>query len=71
MATVKFFISKNNTKDSSIYLRFRNGRKNDFTISTNLIIKRCDWSEAKGLPKQTTTNNKNTCLLYTSPSPRD
>jgi len=51
MATVKFFL-KGSNNPSTIYVRFRHGRKFDFTKSTSLLINPKYWNNAKGSVKQ-------------------
>ncbi|MBP6414646.1 MAG: phage integrase SAM-like domain-containing protein, partial [Bacteroidia bacterium] len=54
MATIKFII-RNDSETSSIYLRFKEGRKIDLTAKTNYITNSKDWSATKGQPKNLTT----------------
>lgn len=74
MATVKFLI-KGNNNPSTIFVRFKHGRKYDFTKSTSLIVDPSYWSD-KGKVKQISAfndklnlqnqlNNLNTHLLNT------
>lgn len=49
MATVNFLV-KGNNNPSSIYLRFKHGRKHDYTKSTGKIIDPKNWSEIKRAP---------------------
>jgi len=58
MATVKFQIL-GKTETSTIYLRLSVKRGITPRTSTGLIIKQKDWSKTTGLPKQTTSDNKN------------
>ena len=60
MATINFFLSRSKAKETSIYLRLKNGRSLDLTRKTGLIINRQEWSTTKGLPKQNTATNKKT-----------
>jgi integrase len=55
MATVKF-LTKGKSNPQTIYLRLRNGRSIDLTVSTGYTIKPEFWSSAKGEPKQTASN---------------
>ncbi|GGD85927.1 phage integrase SAM-like domain-containing protein [Planktosalinus lacus] len=51
MATIRFFTKRNNNP-STIYLRFKAGRKYDFTKSTSLLIDPKYWNNNKGSVKQ-------------------
>jgi integrase len=54
MATVKYLLKGKKTP-STIYIRFRHGRKYDFTKSTSLIIDPKYWNASKGVVKQIST----------------
>ena len=57
MATIKYLIkSKNNL--STIYIRLRDGRTTDLTISTGYTIEPKFWSEATGKVKQIASNSE-------------
>lgn len=73
MATVKFLL-KGNNNPSTIFIRFRGGRKYDFTKSTSLLINPKYWNTSKGSVKQISEfsdklnlqndlNNLNTIIL--------
>jgi len=51
MATIKYLI-KGKNNPSTIFMRFRAGRKYDFTKSTSLIIDPKFWNKKKGIVKQ-------------------
>lgn len=51
MATVSFIL-KGNSKPSTIYIRFKHGRKYDFSKSTSLLIDPLYWNNSKGTIKQ-------------------
>jgi len=51
MATIKFLI-KGNNNPSTIFLRFRHGRENDYTKTTSLLVNSNYWSDLKGSVKQ-------------------
>ncbi|RBP34470.1 site-specific recombinase XerD [Oceanihabitans sediminis] len=51
MATIKFIL-KGNNNPSTIYLRFKHGRKYDFSKSTSLLINPKYWNNQKGAVKQ-------------------
>ncbi len=55
MATIKYLI-KGKKELSTIYIRLRDGRNTDLTISTGYTINPKYWSEAKGTVKQTSDN---------------
>jgi integrase len=57
MATIKYLI-KGNKELSSIYVRLRDGRKTDLTISTGYTIEPKNWSDATGKVKQTSSNKE-------------
>jgi hypothetical protein len=57
MASVKFFI-KGNKNPSTVFVRFLNGRKTDYTKSTSLLVNPGEWNKAKGIVR----NNKNLAL---------
>lgn len=52
MATVNFII-KGKKELSTIYVRVKDGRQSDFTISTDILINPIYWSSTKGAIKQT------------------
>lgn len=54
MASVNFFV-KNKKNAAPIYLRLRNGRSVDITLSTGLLIDHKFWSDARGEVKQTSS----------------
>lgn len=49
MAKIKYIV-RNDSKTSSIYIRFKDGRKFDLTAKTNFIVDAKDWSSKKGQP---------------------
>lgn len=49
MATIKFLI-KGDSNASTIYLRFKDGRRFDLTAKTNFIVNSKNWSVKKGQP---------------------
>ena len=51
MATVNYIL-KGNKNPSTIFIRFRHGRKYDFTKSTSLVINPKYWNTTKGSVKQ-------------------
>lgn len=51
MATVKFLLKGDNVP-STIYIRFRHGRKYDFIKSTSLLVNPQYWNTSKGTVKQ-------------------
>lgn len=51
MATINFFI-KGKNNPSSIYVRFKHGRKFDITKSTNLLINPVYWNSKNGSVRQ-------------------
>ncbi|HEA30370.1 MAG TPA: integrase [Leeuwenhoekiella sp.] len=54
MATLKYF-TKGTGNPSTIYLRFKHGRKYDFTKSTALLVDPTYWNNKKGSVKQIST----------------
>jgi integrase len=58
MATLKFLL-QSKSENAPIYSRLSISRGNIFYRKTGLSINYSDWSETTGLPKQTTSNNKN------------
>jgi integrase len=57
MASLKY-LTKGNGNLSTIYLRFRHGRKIDITKSTNLLINPKYWNNNKGVLKQIAENKE-------------
>jgi integrase len=51
MASIKYLL-KNKTETSTIYIRFRHGRKHDYTKSTSLLVDYKYWNLNKGTVKQ-------------------
>ncbi|MBT3919992.1 MAG: integrase, partial [Flavobacteriaceae bacterium] len=52
MATINYLI-KGQKYETNILLRFKNGRKGDFTVSTDLKVNPKKWSSAKQKVKLT------------------
>lgn len=57
MATVKFLI-KGQNENSTIYVRLKDGRNTDITLSTGYTIEPKFWSDATGKVKQSATNKE-------------
>ncbi len=57
MATIKYLI-KGKNELSTIYIRLRDGRKTDLTVSTGFYINPKYWSEAKGNLKPISENQE-------------
>lgn len=57
MATVKYLI-KGNNELSTIYVRLKDGRQTDVTVSTGYTIESKYWSNATGKVKQTSSNKE-------------
>ena len=51
MASIRFIL-KGNSNPSTIYVRFKHGRKHDFTKTTSLIVNPKYWNSSKGIIKQ-------------------
>lgn len=51
MASIRFIL-KGNSNPSTIYVRFKHGRKYDFTKTTSLIVDPKYWNNSKGTVKQ-------------------
>ena len=51
MASIRFLL-KGNSNPSTIYVRFKHGRKHDFTKTTSLIVNPKYWNSSKGIIKQ-------------------
>lgn len=62
MATVKYLI-KGKNELSTIYLRLRDGRKTDLTVSTGYLINPKYWSDSKGTLKAIGENKEKINLL--------
>ena len=62
MATVKYFLKGGNLKRKSepvtIYVRLRDGRKTDITVSTGYLISPLYWSSSNGKVKQSSENKE-------------
>lgn len=58
MATIKFLL-QSKSDNAPIYLRLSISRNLVIKRKTGLFINPSNWSKATGLPKQTTTSNKN------------
>jgi integrase len=58
MATVNFLV-KGNENPSTIFLRFKHGRKHDYTKSAGKLINPKNWSTLKKAPHQRTPDLKN------------
>jgi len=63
MATINFLV-KGSDNPATIYLRFKHGRKHDYTKSTHKLINPQDWSFKKKAPhpRNTQLRNLNTLL---------
>lgn len=57
MATIKYLI-KGKNELSTIYVRLRDGRQTDLTVSTGYTINPKFWSETKGVPKLVSENQE-------------
>lgn len=57
MATVKYLI-KGQNENSTIYVRLKDGRNTDVTLSTGYTIEPKFWSDATGKVKQSATNKE-------------
>jgi integrase len=57
MATVKYLI-KGNNELSTIYVRLKDGRKTDLTVSTGYTIESKYWSNVTGKVKQSSSNKE-------------
>jgi integrase len=57
MATIKYLI-KGNNELSTIYVRLRDGRNIDVSLSTGYTIEPKNWSDATGKVKQTSSNKE-------------
>lgn len=57
MATVKYLI-KGQNENSTIYVRLKDGRNTDITLSTGYTIEPKFWSDATGKVKQSATNKE-------------
>src|SRR5680860_780333 len=64
MATINFLV-KGSDNPATIYLRFKHGRKHDYTKSTNKLINPKDWSLKKKAPhpRNVQLTNLNTLLI--------
>lgn len=59
MATVRYRIrSASSSKESSVYLRFNQGRGVNLEVKTGFTISKSLWSDANKMPKQTTPETK-------------
>lgn len=57
MASIKFSI-RGTRPPTPIYIRFIEGKAQDFKIKTGLIINPKEWSNAQNFPKTTSAENK-------------